>query len=94
MKKCDKIIGVYVNPLKKLTIKDLRHSYSVVERAYNIKVASASMLKFPDCDLVIYPEELINYGTFDMNNIDAIFNLGYTTTKKALKNNKNLLINN
>ena len=94
IKECDKIIGIYVNPLKKVTIKDLRHSYSVVERAYNIKVASASMLKFPDCDLVVYPEELINYGTFDMNNIDAIFNLGYATTIKALENNNNLLINN
>jgi NTE family protein len=93
-KDCDKIIGIYVNPLKKIKIKDLKHSYTVIERAYKIKVASESMLKFPDCDLVIYPEELISYGTFDMNNIDAIFNLGYTSTKKALKNNKTLLINN
>ena len=48
------------------------------------------MLKFPDCDLVIYPEELINYGTFDMNYIEAIFNLGYTTTKKVLEKNKDV----
>ncbi|TXE16090.1 patatin-like phospholipase family protein [Psychroserpens burtonensis] len=84
-KDCDKIIGIYVNPLKKISIEDLKHSYTVVERAYKIKVASESMLKFPDCDLVIYPEELINYGTFDMNSIEAIFNLGYTTTKKVLE---------
>ncbi|QCE40462.1 patatin-like phospholipase family protein [Psychroserpens sp. NJDZ02] len=91
LKDCDKIIGVYVNPLKKISIKDLKHSYSVVERAYKIKVASESMLKFSSCDLVISPEELINYGTFDMNSIDAIFNLGYTATKKALEENKNIL---
>ena len=48
------------------------------------------MLKFPSCNLVISPEELINYGTFDMNSIDAIFNLGYTATKKALEENKNI----
>ena len=89
-KDCDKIIGVYVNPLKKISIKDLKHSYNVVERAYKIKVASESMLKFLDCDLVIYPEALINYGTFGMNNIDAIFNLGYTTTKKVLKENESM----
>lgn len=89
-KDCDKIIGVYVNPLKKISIKDLKHSYSVVERAYKIKVASESMSKFPDCDLVIYPEELIKYGTFDMNNIDAIFNLGYETSVKALKETNNI----
>lgn len=85
---CDKIIGVYVNPLKKIRIEDLKHSYSVVERAFKIKVASESMLKFPDCDLIIYPEALINYGAFGMNNIDTIFNLGYTTTKKVLEENE------
>ena len=90
-KECDKIIGVYVNPLKKISIKDLKHSYSVVERAYKIKVASQSMLKFPSCDLVISPEALIKYGTFEMNSIDAIFNLGYTDTIKALAENKNIL---
>jgi NTE family protein len=89
-KDCDKIIGAYVNPLKKISIKDLKHSYTVVERAFKIKVASESLLKFPDCDLVIYPEDLIKYGTFGMNNIDAIFNLGYTTTKKVLEENKDV----
>lgn len=84
---CDKIIGVYVNPLRKVSIKDLKHSYSVVERAYKIKVAAESMTKFPDCDLVISPQELVNYSIFGMNNIDAIFNLGYTTTKRALEEN-------
>jgi NTE family protein len=93
IKDCDQIIGVYVNPLKKIRIKDLKHSYSVVERAFKIKSSSESILKFSDCNFVISPENLINYGTFDMNNIDAIFNLGYTTTKEVLKNDKTLIIN-
>ena len=59
-----------------------------MERAYKIKVASESMLKFPDCDLVIYPEELLNFGTFDMKNVDAIFNVGYTSTLQMLEENK------
>ena len=46
------------------------------------------MLKFPDCDLVIYPEELLNFGTFDMKNVDAIFNVGYTSTLQMLEENK------
>lgn len=91
-KDCDIIIGVYVNPLKKISIKDLKHSYTVIERAYKIKVAAESMSKFPDCDLIISPDELINYGTFEMNNIEAIFNLGYTATKKILAENKNIFV--
>ncbi|SRX55776.1 patatin-like phospholipase family protein [Aequorivita sp. CIP111184] len=86
--KCDKIIGVYVNPLEKMSIQDLKHSYTVVERAYKIKVAGESLNKFSSCDLIIYPEELINYGIFDMKNIDAIYQLGYLTTKKLLENFK------
>lgn len=92
-KDCDQIIGVYVNPLKKISIKDLKHSYSVVERAFKIKSSSESILKFSDCNLVIYPEDLTNYGTFDMNSMEAIFNLGYTATIESLKNDKSIIIN-
>lgn len=84
-KNCDKIIGVYVNALKKISIKDLKHSYSVVERAYKIKIASEALLKFEHCDMVISPEAILDFGIFDMNKIDAIFNLGYLTTKKLLE---------
>jgi len=75
---------------KRVKHERLKHSYSIVERAYKIKVAAESMNKFPDCDLVINPQELINFGTFGMNNIDAIFNLGYTSTKKALEESKSV----
>ncbi|MCK0131620.1 patatin-like phospholipase family protein [Flavobacteriaceae bacterium F08102] len=84
-KRCDKIIGVYVNPLKEISIKDLKHSYSVVERAYKIKANAESTAKFPVCDLIISPSDLANFGTFEMNKIDAIFNVGYTATKRALQ---------
>ncbi len=87
---CDIIIGIYVNPLKKITIKDLKYSIAVVERAYKIKVAAESMLKFPDCDVIIYPEELLSFGTFDMKNVDAIFNIGYESTKKILEEKRDL----
>ena len=88
--KCDKIIGVCVNPLKSVSMKDLRHSYSVIERAYKIKVAAESSNKFPDCDMVISPQELVKYSTFGMSNMDVIFNLGYTAAVKELQRHKDL----
>ncbi|MFS4416448.1 patatin-like phospholipase family protein [Maribacter sp. 2307ULW6-5] len=87
-KDCDKIIGVYVNPLKKVKIEDLKHSYTVAERAYKLKSASESIFKFPDCDVVISPEGLAGYGTFNMNSIDAIFELGYVAAKNILEEQK------
>jgi len=84
---CQSIIGVYVNPLKPIKAHSLKHSYSVLERAYKIMAESHSISKFSDCDLVISPDELINFGTFSMKSMDAIFDLGYASTKEKLENN-------
>ncbi|WP_339837077.1 patatin-like phospholipase family protein [uncultured Maribacter sp.] len=85
--RCDKIIGSYVNPLKNIKVKDLKHSYNVIDRAYKIKSVSDSIAKFADCDLVISPEELCEFATFDMRYIDDIFEIGYKSTIKILKDN-------
>jgi NTE family protein len=89
-KHCDKIIGIYINSLKKISIKDLRHSYTVADRALKIRAASESLIKFPECDLIISPDEIGEYAIFGMSNIDTLFELGYAATIKALKENKNL----
>ncbi|WP_452231637.1 patatin-like phospholipase family protein [Lacinutrix sp. MEBiC02595] len=88
---CSSIIGVYVNPLKPIKVKSLKHSYSVLERAYKIMAESHSISKFSDFDLVISPEELINFGTFSMKSMDAIFDLGYSHTKEKLESNASKL---
>jgi NTE family protein len=82
---CEKIIGVYVNPFEKLNIKDLKYSYSVLERAYRIKTAYDSIAKFKDCDILIYPKELKKIGTFSMKEIDAVFELGYEAAIAELR---------
>ena len=87
-KHCDKIIGVCVNQINKINIKDLKHSYTVADRALKIRAASDSIVKFPDCDLVISPEELGNYAILGMNDIDDIFNIGYAATIKILQENE------
>lgn len=89
-KHCDKIIGVYINSLKKISIKDLKYSYSVADRALKIRAAYDSVTKFSECDLIISPEELGEYAVFGMSNTDIIFELGYAATIKALEENKNL----
>lgn len=88
---CSSIIGVYVNPLKPIKVKSLKHSYSVLERAYKIMAESHSIAKFKDCDLLISPEELIHFSTFNMKSMDAIFHLGYTSTKEELEKNASRL---
>jgi len=55
---CDRLIGVYVNPFKKVKIQDLKHSYSIIEQAYKIRMTRESLDKFEDCDLVVSPKDL------------------------------------
>lgn len=88
---CEKIIGVFVNPLEKMDIKDLNHSYKVIERAFKIKNASEFNAKLTECDVIIYPKELVKYTMFGMNNTDIIFNLGYEAAMKSLKENGGVL---
>jgi len=84
---CDQIIGVYVNPFLKIGIEQLKHSYNVLERAYKIRSANDSLSKFIDCQLVICPKDLINHKTFTVNDMDAVFDLGYKAAIKALRRN-------
>jgi len=86
-KSCDKIIGVFINPLKQIDIQELKHSYSVVTRALKIRATSDSISKFGICDFVISPVELGEYAVFEMNNIDAIFKVGYEAAIKSLEEN-------
>lgn len=85
--KCDIIIGVYVNGYKDITINDLKHSYSVFERAFKLKSAKEDYAKFKDCDFVVMPTQLDVYGTFEKTHIDTMFKIGYEATKKALEDN-------
>jgi len=87
---CDIIIGIYVNGFEALEIKDLKHSLNVVERAFKLKSVKEDHAKFKDCELVVYPKELSQFGTFDKKNLTKIFNIGYEATIKALENSKSL----
>lgn len=87
---CDKIIGVYVNSFDVIEIDDLKHSYNAIERAFRLKSVHEDRVKFKDCDLIISPKELSKYGTFDKKHLNAIFNIGYAATTKALAVNTKL----
>lgn len=90
-KTCDKIIGVYVNPLATKSSEAFKHSYDVLNRAYEISFGNQSTPKFSQCDVLISPEALKKFGIFDLRTIEPIFNIGYEATQKALRNQKNNL---
>lgn len=83
---CDQIVGVYVNTFEKVKIDDLKHAHNVLERAYQIMVANETILKFKDCDMLIRPDRMAEFGMFSLKNIDTLFELGYSATIQTLKN--------
>lgn len=93
IKICDRIIGVYVNPLESINTNDLKHSYQVINRAYDISFENQCRSKFSQCDLIISPKKLKDYGVFDLRTIDAIFNIGYEAAKKLIEVDRTFLVN-
>ncbi|MDX1315222.1 MAG: patatin-like phospholipase family protein [Eudoraea sp.] len=89
--KCKKVIGVYVNPFERKGYKDFKHSLSILERAYQIRASRDSLSKFEDCTLVISPQGLKRFGTFDLNNLETIYQLGYESALRTLDANRELI---
>ncbi|MGI9547379.1 MAG: patatin-like phospholipase family protein [Flavobacteriaceae bacterium] len=83
--KCERLFGVYVNPFRRIGIDELKHSYNVLERAYQIRSANSSVSKFRDCDVLIIPKNMHKYGTFSIKDMNTIFELGYQGALEALK---------
>lgn len=73
-----------------MRIADLKHAHQVLERAYHIMVANETVLKFEDCDVLVRPKGMADFSMFSFRNMDAIFELGYIATLKALKNDTTL----
>ena len=88
-KKCTKTIGVYVNPLQEVSANEIKHSYQVANRAYDISFGNRCENKFKDVDILIAPKELEKFGMFNLKNIDAIFEIGYQAAIKTLSNYNN-----
>lgn len=85
---CDLVIGVYVNGFNTVNIDDLKHSHNVVERVFKLQIAREDMKKFEKCDILIYPEQLSEYGTFDKKRLDEIYKIGYDVANRELSKNK------
>ncbi len=81
---CDMIYGIYASPIRKMEVGEFKHSYNVLDRAFQLRIHQHSMAKFKLCDMVVYPTGLSKYSLFNSNHIDEIFEIGYQETIKEL----------
>ncbi|NNF74861.1 MAG: patatin-like phospholipase family protein [Flavobacteriaceae bacterium] len=83
--KCDIVIGVYANAMNPIDISELKHSHQVIERAFKLKTVQEDIVKFPDCDILIAPNELGKFSTFDKKPLFEIFEIGYKAGLEAIE---------
>jgi len=82
---CEEVIGVFVGPIEKVKIEDLKHSFNILERAFRIRNACDSAAKLSQCQIAICPQGLQAFRTFSLKEVDKIFRIGYRTAIRALK---------
>lgn len=80
---CRRVIGINVSPLVaseyKQTILD------IALRSYEFMFRANTMLDRKKCDVLVEVGDALKYGTFDLNKVDDIFELGYDAMNKMLK---------
>ncbi len=81
--RCDRIIGVSVNPLgEKYNLDNLK---KIAERTFQLAIRSHTMERKKMCDIYIEPEGLDDFGLMNLSGSNKIFELGYEATLRALK---------
>jgi NTE family protein len=82
----DWLIGSYVSPLDAIQADSLKYSINVLERAIRINYSKRSRRKFDACDILIQPPKLVEYGLFDVNKLEDIYQIGYEAARAKLQN--------
>lgn len=81
---CKKLIGVHVNPIgNEEKVEGIR---KIALRSFHLSVASNIDEKIKLFDYFIEPEELKDFGYFDIEHAAEMFDIGYKEAKRVLKN--------
>ncbi|MCC8143815.1 MAG: patatin-like phospholipase family protein [Tannerellaceae bacterium] len=87
---CERVVGVNVSPL--IPQKYKQTLFHIAERSYHYMFRANTLEDRLLCDVLIEAEEFGLYKTFDLENVDLIFGIGYeaarTAFEKVLKENK------
>ena len=79
---CEKLIGINVSPL--VTKKYNKSIMQIAQRSYHFMSRTNTLLDRTLCDVLVEIPDLFDIKTFDLENSEKIFKIGYDQTKKAL----------
>lgn len=72
---CNYLIGCHVNPI--VRNPDIDGIFEILNRVYDLSIQSSTVAEKAVCDLVLEPKETKNYGIFDIDHTQEIFDIGY-----------------
>jgi len=76
---CDSILGVYASPLRTPRDGELESTLSVSQRAFEVAMFLNSSPKFRECDMLLSPPELSEYGVFTKQ-AKEVYEIGFRAT--------------
>lgn len=81
--KCERVIGVNVSPL--ISQKYKQTLFHIAERSYHYMFRANTLEDREMCDVLIEAEEFGLYKTFDLENVEQIFSIGYEAAVRAFQ---------
>ena len=75
--RCDVIIGSHVSPLPEVKTTDFDSALDVAQRALDIGMYAQAHDRFGECDVMVVPTGLDDYGIFDSRHIPEMEAAGY-----------------
>ncbi len=87
---CDVLIGVSLMCLQPASLPELNTSIKVLLRVLELSIINNSRLELELCNVMVETSEISNYSKFDLRGAKELFDLGYTTCKRKLHENKEL----
>lgn len=88
---CDKVIGVSVMPVRER--KDIDGMMEVAERCIDLVVNDNAHSRLSQCDVALEIEGIDDYGIFDFNKAEKIYQLGYNHTVSNMKSIRQVIDN-
>ncbi|NAW50930.1 patatin [Elizabethkingia argentiflava] len=85
--KVDKLVGVYLSPMGKVSRDRIKSIRAVTGRALEILLYRSEMYKFELCDWLVPLNKLNHYSPFETkkHRTKEIFDIGYTTAKETFQ---------
>lgn len=81
-KSCDRIIGVHVN--RNGRVDDVKGMKNIADRSFRIAIWQTVKERLSECDFVIEPTGVYDYGTFAFDKADELYQHGYDKAESEI----------